>query len=981
MVMDSPASRRDSDTTASLPLTAFVGRMAEREAVVQTVSEAATHSQCRAVTVVGAEGMGKSRLVSEVMGDLREQFPDLRVYRGDVRDEGGLQGAIARILRARFGLDESTNHLAQANEVCAQVMDLFGDRRVDEILQFLWSFLGVRIGRTALTEAFEEDATTFQRVAWAVLRRFFEVDAQRAPILLILEDVHRAGAEGLALLRDFTDSFRKGPVVVLSTARPELGALCHDFTALPRERHRRIDLGPLSDSESHVLARSLLAMLETPPQELIDTASRLGSGNPLLTENLVRIFFDQKVIEVNPEGLALIDLTRLARISLPLSVEESVHNRMAGLTPAEREIMERAAMMGPVFWVGGLVVLDRLMKEAPELWGGSENLAHNCRDTLKGLEARQYVRRLETSSIPGDDEYIFRNNLERERLERHVAPEDAARYHLVLAEWLEVRLPRRHADRTEEQLDLLARHYELGRRPLRAARCYLESANRARDRYANQKAVEYYEKGMQLFGKHDVGLHLDAHQHLGEVFTRLGRTDDAFKQFQAMKALAYRLDLKDKGGWAHYRIGKLYNDAGQLDECMRHLGTALALFQSVGDQAGIASCYDDIGRTWWRRGNYETSQRFLEEGLALREELGDKQAVAQSLNNIALVCQDSGRYKAAKQSLERALQLRRDANDRFGEMQALNNIGTIHQDREEHRDALECWTYALAIARELGDRRFQAVLLLNIGQGNYRIGNVDVALDILQEVEQLCVDLGDRFVLAEARRGLGKAYYLNGNISAAVQYLEKALELFKEVRSRVHVAVAQRTLAEVLRVFGPATSEGARAESLFREALQICEDLGAEIEYARTARLFADHLATSVEGTVVSEEAFAEAERLRSRADAIYARLFSDSSERPQPVDQVRVEIDPELFADDNTQLTLKEPPRTESGKIIPVTSPAPPLKFSTRPPIPSEAAASKPGKSAVPPPPPMPQSSSSSSSSVSAPRATVRKNPSSRPS
>lgn len=850
----------------------MIGRLVERGAIVDAVTRSIEGSRCEVVTVIGNPGVGKSRLVSEVIADLAERQPTLRVFRGAARANSGIQPAIARILRARFGLHEGSDAHAQANEVCAQVMDLFGDRRVDEILHFLGAFLGLRFGTTVLGEAFEEDPRAFQSVARAVLRRLFEVDAQRAPVMLVFEDMHLAGSDGIRIFRDLVTSIRRAPITVLCTARPELLAKAHDFFDAPQERHLRVDLGLLSPGESQVLARMLLSTIEDVPAELVETAVSMGGGNPLLIEQIVRIFFDQGVIALEADGEVAIDLDKLTRISLPMSVDDAVRARLASLSPVERELMERAALMGPVFWLGGLVVLGRTGRTAPTIWGGAEDLSLQFRDLLKGLADRDYVLPMPDSSIPGDEEYVFKHNLEREQLSSLVADEEAVQHHLLLAEWLEFRI----AERGEEQLDLLARHYELGNRPLRAARCFLQSADRSRARYAMQKAVKHYLRGLELLGEHDVGLRLDAHHHIGEGCAMLGRNAEAHENFRAMLALAWRLDLKGKGGAAHNRIGRLYRDEGRLDEAMRHLGTGLALFQSAGDEAGIAASLDDIGKIHWMRGSYDTALRFLQDGLTRREAMGDKRSIALSLNNIGLVYQDSGQYRGAYDALTRARDLRHEVGDLPGLTVTLNNLGTIHSDRGEDREAIAIWMQALDIAREIGDRRRQAVLLLNIGEGQYRLRNSDEALRILTEVEQLCVELNDRILIAEARRGLGKAHFLQGSITRALASLQSALEIFEQVRSKVHVAIAKRSLAEVLSAHGTDSAEGRRAEVLFREALQSFKDLGAELELARTARTFADHLTMVPDGTAM-ESAFAEAEALRALADEIYARLRSDS--------------------------------------------------------------------------------------------------------
>ena len=90
--------------------------------------------------------------------------------------------------------------------------------------------------------------------------------------------------------------------------------------------------------------------------------------------------------------------------------------RVAALSPSELELLKWAALMGRVFWIGGLVVLGRTGKEPPALWGGGEDLALQYRDTLKGLVDRGYVRRESGPTDTGDEAYSFKADIDRERL-------------------------------------------------------------------------------------------------------------------------------------------------------------------------------------------------------------------------------------------------------------------------------------------------------------------------------------------------------------------------------------------------------------------------------------------------------------------------------------------------------------------------------------------------------------------------------------
>jgi tetratricopeptide (TPR) repeat protein len=791
------------------------------------------------------------------------------------------------------------------------------------MVHFLGAAMGLKLPSTALAEVFDEDPATRETIARAVLRKFFEVDAHRAPLILVIEDLHFARAEGARFVRGWIESMAAAPVTLIVTSTPELFAEYREWPAVLGERHTRLDLGPLDEEEARVLARSLLARVRDPlgevPYELIDAAVEMSGGLPMLLERIARIYFEREVVGFRDDGTAWVDLDKLEELDLPMSVEDAVHIRLAALSPPERELLEKAAVMGPVFWLGGLVVLGRAHTAAPTLWGGSEDLALQYRDLLAGLEAKDFVLRMPESSIAGDEEYIFKHNLERETLRKLVSHESAREYHLLLAEWLEFRL----TERTEEQLDLLAEHYERGDRPLRAARCYLESADRARARYANSKAVEQYRKGLALLGDFDVRLRFDAELHLGDVLQRLGQVDAALEAFRAMQAIAFRLDLRSKGGAAHNRIGRAYREVGQLEEAMRHLGTALALFESAGDERGIAASLDDIGKVHWLKGNYDDALRFMRDALERRKRLGDKPSIALSLHNIGSVLQDSGQYREGLEALTRALELRREVDDLPGLVLTLNNLGTIHQDRGEIDKALGVWLEALGIAREVGDRRREALLLVNIGEAQYRLHKPSEAVRLLLEAERICEETEDRILLAEVWRGLGKAHLLMGDTNTARVYLEKSVTQFEMVRSKVNAAIARRSLAECLSTSGRFTEDGAAAEDMFRESLAVFESVHNEVEWARTAKTFAAFLKDSLGATDADR---AEAEQLIAKANAIEVKLhLSVAGVDPGPIlhDVTHWTRKPTVETMQISQIAVSDPVfdggALESGGAVPV--------------------------------------------------------------
>src|SRR5687767_15446 len=114
MTGEGSLSRESGTLLGKAPL---IGRVNERETIMSAVGRSVTDSRAELVTVVGNPGVGKTRLMTETIADLRDRLPEARAYRGACRPEAGIQAALAKILRARLGLGDSVDPATQAAEM------------------------------------------------------------------------------------------------------------------------------------------------------------------------------------------------------------------------------------------------------------------------------------------------------------------------------------------------------------------------------------------------------------------------------------------------------------------------------------------------------------------------------------------------------------------------------------------------------------------------------------------------------------------------------------------------------------------------------------------------------------------------------------------------------------------------------------------------------------------------------------------------
>ncbi len=878
----------------------LLGRMTEMRELEDALNDVVKRNVCRTVTLLGAAGVGKTRLVRDFLLRMRTHVPAPRVFRGGARDQGPAYGVFGRVLRARFGIVEGMDAEAAKAQVRAQAAAVLEDRKVGDVVYFLGQLLDLQFLDSPLIKAVEGDPQQLRHLRRAVIKRFLEADAvylpepagtppslnstsaanmaARGPIVLVFDDLHFAHEESLDLLAYLVE-YLSAPILMICLARSEMVVRHDGWAKHGGARHKTLELAALSDSDASAVMNDLLSPCgdDEAVEDLIDAACTLAGGNPALLEQMVRIFHDMGVLEVEDELAEdekwKIHPERLATVRLPITVEDAVQARIAALTPPERELLERAATMGAVFWVGGLLATLREEAPPPDLWHEGESAeATRVHGILRELRERDYVLRLPDSTFSDDEEYVFKHNLERETLLRLTPPGTARRYHAAVAEWL---ASKDYVRTHEESLGMLAHHSDAAGRRTQAAVANLAAADVARAHYGNQKAADYYKRGLELAAagaEIDPEKRLQALHHYGDVLQLLGKNDEALVAFRDMLSVAFRLDMRTRGGAAHGRIGRLYRDTGRLDKASQHLNAAFRLFEQAGDERGIASTVDDIGKLHWLKGDYEAALEHTQRALGMRRRIGDRRSIALSLNNMGLVYQDSGRYKEALDAFEQALMIRREIGDLVGVAISLNNLGTVAQDQRDDKKAFELFREAHDYAKETGDRNRMALILTNLGETLNRLGDTQRAITHLKQAEDLADELGDKLGLAEAVRGLGKAYLAQREYTKARECTARAVELFTEIQGKVQLGIALRSLGEVT---AAATAGGdglKQARTYLERSIKIFEEAGNEVELARSCRAFATLIRNTLD-YANDPQMRGDAAAFQKRADDIFAKL------------------------------------------------------------------------------------------------------------
>jgi class 3 adenylate cyclase len=411
-----------------LPL---VGRASEVASLVAALGRSGLEPSTQLVTVVGAPGIGKTRLVEELGAHVEDQPRLIRWRRGRslAYGEGVAFWALGEMVKAESGILES-----DAVEVTEdKLRDAVAAVVVDEADR-AWVVRHLRplVGLEAATSTGVESGRVENFAAW---RRFFEALAEEAPTVLVFEDLHW----GDDALLDFIDllSERAGavPLLIVCTARPELlerrsgwgGGKANTQTLL---------LSPLSEEDTARLVAELLDQALLP----VDTQQALlerAQGNPLYAQEYVRMLRDQGLLIRDRGGWRLVG----EPAGLPDSVQAIIAARLDTLSERERAFIQDASVAGKTAWLGAVCAISNVSSgQADEL--------------LYALERKQLLRRARRSSVSGEVEFSFSHALTQEVAYGQIRRSERAEKHERSAEWID-----HLAGEREDKAELLAHHY------------------------------------------------------------------------------------------------------------------------------------------------------------------------------------------------------------------------------------------------------------------------------------------------------------------------------------------------------------------------------------------------------------------------------------------------------------------------------------------------------------------------------------------
>ena len=797
------AVRRRLQAAVVRGLTRFVGRDTEYNAIRQVLARAeAGHGQV--VALVGEAGMGKSRLVYEVVHAPYVQGWLVLESASVSYGKATPYFPVIELLKHYVRIEDSDDMRAMRAKVTGQVLTL--DDALQDMLPALLALLDVLPDDSPFLKL---DPPQRRQRTLEALKRLLLRESQAQPLLLIFEDLHWIDAETQALLDLLVDSLPTAHLLLLVNYRPEYQ---HGWGS--KTYYTQLRLDPLPPASADAFLEALLGNDPglAPLKQLLIARTE---GNPFFLEESVRTLVETGALIGQPGAYCLAQA--LPTIQVPATVQAVLAARIDRLPSEDKRLLQTAAVIGHEV----SLPLLRAIADVPE------EALHRSLAQLQGAEFLY-----ETRLFP-EQEYTFKHALTHEVAYSTLLQERRRMLHARIVEALEGL----STDRLPEQVERLAHHALRGERWDKAVLYCRQAGEKALAHSAHREAVEYFEQALRALAhipeqrdtlEQAIDLRLALRSALGAL---PGGPERILPSLREAETLAEALDDPRRLAQISHFLSHHFRMIGAYDQAIAAAQRAFALATASGDVILPALVNNYLGRVYQTQGNY---RRALDcfgrtvtalEGERRHERFGQVLLPAVSSRGWLAWCHaELGTFVDGAALGEEGLRIAEAVDHPASLMFAAWGVGLLALRQGDLPRALPWLERALSICQEADLLLFFPRVAATLGAAYTLGGRLTDALPLLTQAVEQAPTMETVDFQALCSVPLGEAYLLAGRLEEARALAERALALTRQYQERSNQAYALRLLGEIAAHGDP--PEGEPATSFYCQALALAEALG-----------------------------------------------------------------------------------------------------------------------------------------------------------
>ncbi|MBN2005865.1 MAG: tetratricopeptide repeat protein [Anaerolineae bacterium] len=791
---------------------ALIGREAEVQRI-EALLQTAINDQSQAAVLSGPAGVGKTRLVYEIMAHARAM--GVRVYEGIAPSYGEHlpYAAWERPLLASLGLENTLqNQRSHEFEAALDRYDLnpWGGLLAPLIGLDVLAFPEIMALTPEQREKYRQD----------ILATLWERIAAEAPTLLVLENAHWMPATSITLLDALIEHLPQRGLLLLVTQRDEEAAL---------QRHRlhenpntqTISLEPFPRAMTLALARQV-AQAARLPAEVERWLVKRGGGIPLFTVEAVRTLLTSGILAQSAGEWRLTQ--PLEEAPLPETAYGMIQSRIDQLEPPSRHLLRAATVVGEPMTVPMLVA----------------GYGEESRPAVQ----RRLPRLVPLGLVPGDaqgETLIFRQPLIRE-VAYHGLP---FRVRRLVHQRLAMYLNQYRERATSNWMALLAHHAFEGQEWELAIRSNLELGKRAQQNYLLDQATQAYRRVTEAAdagGLTATEARMEALHRLGQTLTLFGRYDEALQSLQQARQLLPAVpstpqDIENLGR-LEYDIAAVLTNQGTYTEALEHIERGLQLPNITQSLVGAQLQMQKAG-ILHRRGNYDEEESWVRNSVEIAGRLSGEEALkvkARALYLLAYLASVRGDPDQALKSGAQSLEVCQKLQDIVGEINARTNLLLINLTLSNWQTAVEHGERGLKLAQRIHHTEGEARLAANLGEVYRYQGRIQEARIAFNLALKLTQEAGITYGIALMENNLAALALYENKYDEAQERLDRAEMLFQQIESETMIPETSRHRSAL----ALARSDTQTALTLAQRSLDVATAQGASSEAGQTQQILGE---------------------------------------------------------------------------------------------------------------------------------------------
>lgn len=801
---------------------ALVGRHTEVAQLATALDEVRSGGS-RILLIEGEAGIGKSRLVEELVSLMREQGMAGLLGRGRSIEQQTPYRAWRDVFSSYFYLEQVDDPLVRQRRVQDHVLDVAPD--LIERIPLLNDVLNLGLPENALTASLDTHLRHESLVSLllALLRNW----AVERPLVLVLEDAHWLDSLSWDLTLQVARalSVARVPLLLVVVTRPMEGEVARNEPGLlaRMEETEHLPLASMAPEETLALAAAKLGIIDDGlPETVAELIQERAGGNPFFAEELAYTLRDNGLITLKTEDghtrcFVSGDLERVAQ-RLPDTIQGIVLSRIDRLPPEEQLTLKVAAVIGRTF---GYTALYDTLGEHMEL---SHRLLRLYLDDLAQLD-------LTPLEAPEPElTYIFKHIITQEVAYETLLFSQRRQLHRTVASWYERNYGDSPAGQPGDGLEsplapyfpLLVYHWHQAEDRDRERQYAGLAGKWAAAQFANVEAAGYLSRALELTPEDDLAARYDLLLTREAVNELRGEREAQARDLETLFVLAEALDDDRRRANVALSQANFFEATSDYAAALEAVRRAIKIAERTEELGDDNAGYIAWGKVLVSQGDYDAARSPLERALDLARTTRNRHAEAQSLYRLGHVSLAQGDYAAAEEHYARALEIFRADGNRRGEADSLSMLGVINEELGDYPAARDHYEQALSIHRVTGDRRGQTTVLSNLGVVYCDLGDYEAARVYHQQSRNIRITIADRSGEAVSLVNLGLVFHELGDDQAARQHCEQALAVFREIGDPRGQGYSLTYLGHALVDLG----ELKDAAKVYEEAVRLRREMG-----------------------------------------------------------------------------------------------------------------------------------------------------------